>query len=94
VPEDQDRETRGKGADEPARGVPYELHREHSPAEATICRKNRVDAGPFSRIASFPPIITQLRRLCDYDLAASNRRATSFQATTFHQFSMYSGRLF
>jgi hypothetical protein len=41
-----------------------------------------------------PPIITQLRRLCDYDLAASNRRATSSEATTFHQFSMFSGRLF
>ena len=94
MPEDHDRETRGKGADGPARGVPYELHREHSPAEATISRRNRMDAGPFSPIASFPPIITQLRRLCDYDLAASNRRATSSQFTTFHQFSMYSGRLF
>jgi hypothetical protein len=94
VPEDQDREPPGKGADGPARSVLYEFHREHSLAEATISRKNRVDAGPFSPIASFPPIITQLRRLCDYDLAASNRRATSSQFTTFHQFSMYSGRLF
>ena len=53
-----------------------------------------MEAGPFSRIASFPAIITLLRRSRDYDPAASKRRATSPQATAFHQFSMYSGRLF